>query len=205
MSFRPKPKKAFSLLETVISTVLVSTLLVVSMSTLANVVYVRNVDNYVLQANSLARSLLAEASSKCFVDPEDASSNLGTNSGEAGLTRQNWNDFDDYHGLNMNTIVDAEGNTIADTAGWSANASVAYTDPNNTNISTGTESDLKKLTLTLTAPNGISHTFQALRSRFGLLQAGQSSDLLSQAEIHATLGGRNWHAISRIRNQQAAP
>ena len=200
-----KDRQGFSLLETVFSTVLVSMLLVVSMTTLSNVMRTRNTDTYQLRAVYLGKLLLSEAMAKPFISPDDNSAALGASSAELAGPRSDWNDFDDYHGLNMAVLVDADGNVLPDTTGWSAVISGAYADPNNPTIAFGAATDLKKLTLTLTDPNGTNYTFEAFKSRFGLLQEGQNSDLLSSVEATASLNSRYWVSSSRIKNQQELP
>ena len=71
-SFNSIPKRhAFTILETVMSTVLVSILMVVSLSTYAQVSVSTNRTNYRLQATEFARYYINEALSLPFVDPDD--------------------------------------------------------------------------------------------------------------------------------------
>lgn len=193
------------MLETVFSTVLVSMLLVVSMSTVSNVMRIRSADTYRLRAVKLANLFLSEALAKPFVDPDDNATTLGATSAELAGPRSDWNDFDDFHGLHMATLVDADGVAIPDTVGWSAVISGAYADPSNPTVAFGTPTDLKKLTLTLTDPSGTNYSFEAFKSNFGLLQEGQSTDILSSMEATASINGRSWTSSARIKNQQEMP
>lgn len=200
-----KRSQGFSLLETVFSTALVSLLLVVGMSTMSNVMRVRSADTHDLKAAQLASAFISEAMAKPFVSPVLGGTSFGIDSDETGKPRIEWDDFDDYHGLNLAVLQDAEGYTLPDCTGWSVVGSVAYADPSDPTIAHGGPTDLKKLTLNFTDPSGRLHSFEAFKSRLGLLQDGQSTNLLSNMETTVSFNGKNWITGTRINNQQAMP
>lgn len=91
---------------------------------------------------------------------QPCSATLGPESGE---TRARYDDVDDYNGLSDDPPLDAEGNARPGYAGYRADVSVAYAGSELPNLGNG---DAKRITVTITTPQGESFAFAAYRTNF---------------------------------------
>lgn len=200
-----KTREGFALVETVMSTVLVAILMVVSLSTFAHVNSISNRESFDLQAAEMAQFYVTEIQCKKFADPDEAANvPLGRDAGESSASRATFDDCDDYTGLSLSPLTDAEGNVLAGSFSWTASFSVTYTTPAAPAIATNDVTDLKLITLTITDPAGKLHSYQSVRSKFGLLQMTQTNSILGTAEISLSTDERTFTSATRIRNQQEA-
>jgi hypothetical protein len=197
---------AFSLMETTVSTLLVSILLVTSVSTVAHVNRVASSENHDQLSAQLASLYFAEITSKPFTSPSNTSTAIGLDPNETSSDRTTWDDCDDYDGLSLNGLTWANGSAIPSLENWSLAVTVGYSDPSNPLTEVGSVTELKLIQLVFTDPAGTDHTFQALRSLYGPLLDADDQDLLSSMEVSATgeIGGIIV-AASRVLNQQGTP
>ncbi len=130
------------------------------------------------QALAIAESLLEEVQLMpfTFCDPDDANIEAATNSAgcassvealgvEAGETRFATPQFDnvnDYNGYAMTGVVDITNTAVAGLSGYSASVAVA---PAALNTITAGSGDALRITVSVTAPGGISVTLDGYRSR----------------------------------------
>lgn len=201
-----RPRAAFSLIETTVSTLLVSILLVTSVSTIAHVNRVAGSENHGQQASRLAELFLSEITSKQFSSSRNTSTNLGRSASETLPDRTTWDDCDDYNGISLNDLTFADGSAIPNTTNWSLAITVNYSEPSDPFTGVTTVTDLKLIRLVLTDPAGTDHTFRALRSLYGPLLDADDRDLLSSIEVTATpVTGGTIAVATRVLNQQGAP
>lgn len=198
-------KTGFSLLETTVSTMLVSLLLVASMSSIAHVSRVAHHPNYGQQAAQLAQLYFGEITSKLFKSTTNASTSLGRASSETLPDRTDWDDCDDYHALNLTSLTYADGTVIPGAEGWILLITLDYSEPSNPFTAVSYPTDLKMITLAFTDPSGQRHNFMSLRSRHGPLHGPSQADLLSSLEIHTETSEGNMTTSARITNQQGTP
>lgn len=128
------------------------------------------------QALSIAESLMEEVQLMpfTFCDPDDANVETATSAGgcattaeangpEAGETRYTTPQFDnvnDYNGFSMSGITDITNTAVAGLSGYSASITVAPAA-----LNTIASSDALRITVSVTAPGGISVTLDGYRSR----------------------------------------
>lgn len=108
----------------------------------------------VSRANSLASALLEEMRSKR--GDENATSASMTLGPEFGENRTTYDDVDDYHGLDESPPKDSLGNDLAGYAGFRQQVSVCYVANTNLDTCVGGISLYKKVTVTVTDPEGRS-------------------------------------------------
>lgn len=155
-----------SLIEVVVSTVIVAFIISASLQTVATAVSTRTRTTELQLGPSLARDLLSELLQKPYSDPDTASSGIGLDSGESSSNRLAFDDLDDFHGWSSNSPVAADGSALPIGAGWQRQVSVVFLDPADMST-TGTDLGLKSITVTVVAPSGDSTVVQTLRSRMG--------------------------------------
>ncbi|MFN3192460.1 MAG: hypothetical protein ACE361_18250 [Aureliella sp.] len=201
----PQSRRGFSLLETTVSTMLVSLLMVASLSSIAHVNRVAHHPNYSQQAAQLAQLYFGEITSKLYTTNQNNSTNLGRAASETLPDRTTWDDCDDYHAVNLTSLTYADGSVIPEAEGWILLITVNYSEPSDPFNAVSYTTDLKVITLAFTDPTGQRHDFQSLRSRYGPLHGPSQTDLLSSLEIHAESTDSNLTTSARIMNQQGTP
>ena len=162
-------RAGLSLVEVTVSSLLVGTIVVGSVSLLGASVRSFRVSSDLAKGPLLADALLAEIMSMPYHDPETASGNNSTNSGELSATRQDFDDIGDYNGWSTSSVQDRQGNVISDYAGWSRSVVVEWARRDSGNIH-GTDTGLKRIIVTVTAPDGTETVRAGMRSRDGSLE-----------------------------------
>ncbi|NQD37291.1 type II secretion system protein [Permianibacter sp. IMCC34836] len=172
-----KTSTGFSLIElivTIVVTAIALTALGVGLLTASR----NSADPIVsMRAATLAQAYLDEILSKRF-DENNASGGVTrcgetgqpactvTLGAEAGETRANYDDVDDYHGLNESPPINALGTAQSNYDGFRVQISVGYAG-SDFNAGFGLlQPALKKITVTVTAPIGGSFVFAAYRGNF---------------------------------------
>ena len=169
-----KPGRAFSLIEMTIVIVVVALAAPPVTTLLYHTVNARAQANMQAMATALARGLLEEILSKDFEDPDGPAGSFGTE--ESG--RADYDDVDDYDGLNSRPPRDSRGNVLSDYAGFRARAAVDNVNaaaPDGAAQPDGT-TDFKRVTVTV-AWGGRLVRLKGLRSAFGNDQSEAKSGL----------------------------
>ncbi len=151
-----------TLIEGVISIVIVSTMLVAAMSALGSFSRARRSQFERCAGASLARALMSEILQTRYLDPGDEV-RFGQESDEADDTRIDWDDVDDYHGLSESWPRTRDGAKIPGAEGWSREVTVEFVhlvDPARTSPD---DTGLLRVTVSATSPTGVTTTLQSLR------------------------------------------
>lgn len=120
----PRGARAFSLVEAVISTVIVATMFAAALSAGGVAARDRRIQAEQRTGAALANLLMSEILAQRYADPAGGTV-LGLESGEPAETRAKWDDVDDYNGL-TDTIRDRDGNAVEGMDGWKWSAKVEY-------------------------------------------------------------------------------
>lgn len=164
-----------SLIEVVVSTVIVAFIVSAAMQTVAIAVSTRNRTTELQLGPALAMDLLNELLQKPYADPDVASTSIGLDLGEGSSNRLAFDDLDDFHGWSTSSPVKPDGSAMPIGAGWQRQVAVAFLDPSNMSAS-GTDLGLKKITVTVVSPGGESNVVEALRSRWGVNERPAHAD-----------------------------
>ena len=130
--FRGSRTAGFSLLEAVISTILVGTLLIAATRAIGSSVLSRRIMADRAKAACLADALIGEIHQQSYMEPGLVESSIGLESGESSASRSNWDDVDDYHGLAESPLQYKVGSAIAGLVGWQRTAAVEWVALNDT-------------------------------------------------------------------------
>ena len=153
--------RGVSLLETMISTLLVGVILVASMKTMGAVMQQRNSTADDQQAVWLAQEILAEILEKEYVDPHDHSPTFGP---EESGGRHHYNDVDDFHSWNKTPPEQRDGTPLNNLAGWRREVVIEYVDPDNPAIPVDHDTGAKRITVNVYKNDQLLSSLQSLRS-----------------------------------------
>ena len=153
--------RGVSLLETMISTLLVGVILVTSMKTVGAVMQQRNSTVDDQQAVWLAQEMLAEILEKEYVDPHDNSPTFGPE--ETG-SRHNYDDVDDFHSWNKMPPEQRDGTPRNNLAGWRREVMIEYVDPGNPAIPLEHDTGAKRIMVNVYKNDQLLSSLQSLRS-----------------------------------------
>ncbi len=140
------PSRGFTLIEAVISIVLVGVLLVAAINTLgATAVSKRNIEHQA-RGYTLAADLMAEILNQAYEEPVDTPG-FGRESGESGGDRVDWDDVDDYDGWSATPPETKDGEPLDGYDQWTRSVEVAFVKPTSLN-ELGADTGVKRITVT---------------------------------------------------------
>eukprot|EP00913_Durusdinium_trenchii_P019518 g18348.t1 len=176
----------------VISSLLVGMVLVASMAATGGVFQMWRASDDQQAARALARQMMSEILQQRYEEPNGVPS-FGRESGEAASFRTNWDDVDDYHGLNNAGPQDTAGWWLAGYENWRRTVSVAYADLADPTQNSGADTGLKRITVVVTNPAGEQTTLVAYRSRWGAVEQPPAADTMVQTWLGSEI--RNFASI----------
>jgi len=147
-------RAAFTLLETVLSVLIVGVMLTAALQTIGVCARTSVLQQQQCQATALAEQLLSEIVQCRYADPNT----------DVGETRSTWDDLSDYDGLNENPPTSRGGAPLAGYTGWQRSVQVHYVDPANPGTQVGSDAGLKRVIVTVVSPAGKTTTLTGLRS-----------------------------------------
>lgn len=162
-------RRGLTLMEVVISSLLVGTVLVTSLSSTASWRRFQLQTSQQETSRRLAEELISEITSTAFIDPRQSTPvALGREAGELTTSRSNWNDVDDYHGMTETTLRDKSGSAIGAAAGYTRSVAVSPAVPMELppgyEVSSELNSPLRRIVVTVTSPSGQTAIASGLRS-----------------------------------------
>lgn len=143
-------RRAFSLLEVVISTLIVGVMLVAAMKCAGSAISGQTASGERTRADLLARALVAEIIEQAYEEPDEVPV-FGPETGDSdGNTRTNFDDVDDYNGWNASPPTAKDGTPLPNLTGWERHVYVQYVDPDDLTKISLNEQDVKRVTVTVT-------------------------------------------------------
>jgi type II secretory pathway pseudopilin PulG len=158
-----RSRRAFTLLEAVISTVIVAVMLVAALNTVGASRITQHKAALVSRGRMLAESLLAEVLQQSYQDPAQPCV-FGPEPGESGLTRDAFNDVDDYQGWSQSPPTAKDGSALPNSTNWRRTVTVEWVDPLDPAQVRGTETGLKRITVVAAFQNVPQATVVALKA-----------------------------------------
>ena len=162
MSPAARWRAGITLIEAVLSTLVVSIMLVSVLHTLGSSAIADRVHAGQRVRPALASQLMAEI---LATEYEDAGGTplFGLEDGESGFSRANFDDVDDYHAWSESPVQDNAGAAIAGLSGWTRAVTVQWVDPSNVATVVGAEAGLKRIVVTVTDSQGRTTTVTGIR------------------------------------------
>jgi len=144
--------EGFTLVEAVISLIIVATMLVAALSTVGASRLSQQRTSQYNRGQLLAESLMAEILAQDYLDPNDTPV-FGTESGESTTTRADFDDVDDYHGWSSSPPVEKDGTIISGLTGWKRSITVEWVEPLDVTQVSVTETNIKRVTVKVSCGN----------------------------------------------------
>jgi len=151
-----------TLIEAVISIVIVTTMLVAAVSALGSFSRARRSQFDRCAGAGLARALMSEILQMRYIEPGQYVS-FGREDGEADDVRSAWDDVDDYAGLVESSPKTRDGEQIVGAEGWTRSVTVEFVQPENPTQASPEDTGLVRITVSATSPTGVTTTLEALR------------------------------------------
>ncbi len=114
----------------------------------------------------LAEQLMSEILQQSYEEP-DGPPNFGREGGEGGEDRAERDDVDDYDGWSSSPPEYKDGTEIPGLEGWRRSVTVEWVQPENLMQVVGTESGVKRITVTVTYNDVLVSTLVAIRTDVG--------------------------------------
>ena len=120
---------AFTLIEVLMSTMLIGVVMVAALNSLGAATSASLENSNHARAVLLAEDLMAEILNQAYRDPNDTVV-FGVESGETDTNRADFDDVDDYDDWNSSPPIDKAGNALAAGSTWRRKVEVLHVDPN---------------------------------------------------------------------------
>ena len=142
-------KRAFSMVEVTISVVIVGIMTVAALNTVGAAKLGNQKTTSRKNGTLLAQQLMAEILTQGYAEPVDAP-DFGRESSESGSVRTDYDDVDDYDTWSASPPQYKDGTPIPDLDGWTRQVSVAWVDATDLLSTSGSETNVKRITVTVT-------------------------------------------------------
>lgn len=168
-------------------TLVTGLMMIAALDSMGSVFNTHKLNSERLTGPGLAHELMAEIMSMPYKDPNVSSNAIGTEAGESSSTRAAFDDVDDYHGLNVLGIRTKSGTLRSGLSQWRQQVSVQWIQ-----VLTGLpwivgDTDLKRITVTVTSPTGAVCELVGYRYKEGMLEQPPAIDMQVVSWISAEL------------------
>ena len=161
---RGNRRAGISLVETVVSTLLVGILMTTSLQTVGMSLRQQMTSTQNVIAAALANGLMSEIVTQSYMEPSATVSIITRESGESGSSRAAYDDVDDYHGWTETPPKTREDIVLTTYTGWQRTVSVIWVNANDVSLPAGTDARVKKITVTVSFNGTVMATRVAIRT-----------------------------------------
>jgi MSHA pilin protein MshD len=166
MKIRHASRPGFTLVEAVLSLLIVSVVAVAALTAVAQARATRALTSDRSMAVTLARSMIDEVGTRAYADPQSPSSPIGLDAGEsAAADRTTLDDVDDYHGISESPPRERSGTIIPDATNWRRDVRVEPVDAAAPTNLSATESGVKRVVVEIYLRGKLVLTQRALRTQ----------------------------------------
>ena len=162
---------AFTLVEAVLSLVVVGVMLVAALNTVGVSRLSQFKTSLQGRGRLLAESLVAEIVRYPYEDPNGPVV-FGRESGEPASPRTAFDDVDDYHQWSASPPVNRDGTPITGMTGWAEGVTVEWVNPQNVTETRQTETGAKRITVTVTYQGVPVVSLMAIRTDCDSMEPG---------------------------------
>jgi hypothetical protein len=140
--------RGFSVIEAVLSTLVIGVMLVAVLNTVgaARTAQVWNVER--VRAACLASNLMAEIVDQAYADPAELQL-FGPEASELLAPRSSFDDVDDYHGWSKSPPDNPDGSAIPGYEGWTRSVTVNWATLGSPAANSITDTGMKRITVTV--------------------------------------------------------
>jgi MSHA pilin protein MshD len=205
---QPTKRPAFGTPEVLMALAITGILIVAALQSVSMIYRTRTAMIDRLTGPGLARELMAEIMSMPYDDPDGAGL-LGLDLSELLGNRSTYDDVDDYNGYSANNAENKSGVALTGYTGWRQQTAVAWVTLADPTATSGSETGVKRITVTITSPGGDQTQLVAYRSRYGALEQNQpiANRVISQldAELRTGASTRSQRTAAAITNPALDP
>jgi MSHA pilin protein MshD len=140
----------FTYVEVMMAAVILSVLLVSALTLFGNLGRSRGAAMVTDKANTLVLDLMQEILQQSYSDPASAVE-FGPGADETGTSRANFDDVDDYHGLQEMPPKDKDGNDLSEYANITQQVAVRHVQAADFTLAAVADQGYKEVTITITA------------------------------------------------------
>jgi hypothetical protein len=166
-------RRGLTMAEIVVSTAIVGVMTVAALESVNMVYRTRRENANRLTGPGLAQELMAEVLAMPYEDPQNPGGAIGIDAGESSSARSTFDDVDDYNVWTSSDTKLRDGSTAAGYSSWQQQVRVAFAGLANPSSNSGSDTGLKRITVTVTSPQNVATTLVALRARRGSLEQPQ--------------------------------
>jgi MSHA pilin protein MshD len=187
----PAARGAFTLIECLVSVLIVGVVLVAAVGTFGQIARGRQNQVDRTAGVALADQLLAEIL-QCYFKEPGGGTTLGRDTGET--TRATFDDVDDYDGYTTSPPTLRDGTVMSEYTGWTRSVDVICVKPAQPNdpIVNGDPQLLKRITVRVTSPGGLTIILRGLRCSDGAYEQAPSTttNYLTWGGVYAKVGDK---------------
>jgi Tfp pilus assembly protein PilV len=165
-------RSGLSLIEVIVSTLLVGLVIVASLKTAGAVFRTWQVTENKYDGTALAMELMTEVLQARYEEPIDTPA-YGVEGAEVTNSRAAWDDTDDYDDWTASPPQAKDGTALSGYTGWTRSVIVQKVNagaPGTVRIDNAVDKGLRKITVTLTDPQGQQTILVGLRARDGAME-----------------------------------
>lgn len=155
-------RHAFSMAETVISIAIVGGLVVASLQTVGSATMAQGQMGNSGRGYMLAHDLMTEILQQGYEEPVDTAI-MGREGSESGGDRDLYDDIDDYNSWSS-APEEKDGTEITNLTDWTRSVAVTWVNTSDTKTFAGSETGLKRITVTVKYKGEIAAVLSALRA-----------------------------------------
>jgi len=196
-----KCRRGLTLIEVVVSTLLVSTILLASLNAAASFQRNQSAMRASIQSRELADRIFNEITCRYFRDPVEPG--FGVEADEFPDTRSSFDDIDDYDQYSEQGPTRRDGTNIDGFAGWSYVIRVVPVEADTSGVTTSNAtvlSPLRRITVSCTSPDGETIDSVALVSDRNLNNS-DSTSFETWRRLQLRFSDREIELTSPLRNQ----
>ena len=160
---RHRSAGGFTMVEAVISTIIVAVMLVAALSAVGASRVIQHKVSLHNRGRLLAVSLMEEIVQQAYEEPNGPVA-FGPESGEQTTVRSDFDDVDDYHGWSEAPPTEKDGSTILQADGWQRAVTVEWVDPTDPTAVQSSETGAKRITVTATHSHITHARFVTIRT-----------------------------------------
>jgi MSHA pilin protein MshD len=195
-----------TLVEVLVSSLIVGLLLVPTLRLLGSVAgnYARSAERD--RANQLAESLLAEIITKDFADENGAIRTFGLEAGESNFGRLDYDDVDDYHGLDEQPPRNRSGDLIPGSAAFRRKTIVQYVQLNDPAQVSSTPTGLLHVQVIVSHDRQQDVVAESLKAEFDF-DRGQTKSFLKNVSLQMQFQNQSdvVSETAKVQNEFAVP
>ena len=185
---RFRSRRAATLVEIMVSAMLVGLMMVAALRAVGAVFCTRLVAYERQHGEALAHELMAEILQSCYEEPDLPAGSFGLEGAETGDgSRAPWDDVDDYDNWSASPPQAKDGAPLPDAAGWTREVDVDRVVRVTPELPWFMDTGLKRIEVVVTSPTGEEFRLKALRSRWGALEMKSPVDATYVTGVSAEL------------------